>query len=111
MTTTSRGSSRAQIMPRAQVGGRVVGMSGFLIVSIIDHWWQILAIPNIGSDSMNLTFQTMHHNIQLSLREQRFELFSPDAFGIEGREGFDLVFVGHCADDCRDIFDVGGCQV
>jgi len=57
------------------------------------------------------TFQAMHNNIQLALREQRFQLLGPDAFGVEGGKGFDLVFVGHCADDCRDIFDVGRCQV
>jgi hypothetical protein len=57
------------------------------------------------------TFQAMHNDVQLALREQRFQLLGPDAFGIEGGEGFDLVFVGHCADDCRDIFDVGRCQM
>ena len=36
MTTTSRGSSRAQIMPRLQVGGRVVGMS----VYFVSDWFE-----------------------------------------------------------------------
>jgi hypothetical protein len=35
MTTTSRGSSRAQIMPRLQVGGREVGMS----VCFVSDWF------------------------------------------------------------------------
>jgi len=53
----------------------------------------------------------MHHNIQLALCKQRFQLFGPDALGIKRGEGFDLVFVGHCADDCGDVFDVGRCQM
>jgi hypothetical protein len=51
MTTTSRGSSRAQMMPRLQVWGRAVGISGIrdMLVQVVDDWWRILANSDINT--------------------------------------------------------------